>query len=255
MRGAGLGALALAAALWTTAGAAPSSPALAPSTVLARYQAALAAQTPPRFAAYVYSVEQAGATNLLETHRVYRSGADVRDETIAVDGRRLPQPLVRMVSGRRDPYAVGVVAPRVSRYQFTYAGSKRIGERVEYRFHTIPFAAAAFAVDDVTIDGTSFLPRAIHFRTAGARARGSGALTYGPVGGYWMIQTATARATVADQESREYITWSGYRFPSSLPPATFSSSGGGGAPPGQSGPRVAPPAGAGASVEKPLPKR
>ena len=188
-------------------------------TILTRYQDALLRVVPPVPEVFVVSVEQAGIADLLETHRVYREGPLVRDETISVDGRRLSVPLVRVASVA-DRYALPALAPTPSHYRFIYLSPVREGSVSVYLFGTIPLAAASFAVDEVAIDAKTFLPRTIRFH---ART-GSGTLTFAPMGSHWVIQSATARAPTARGETRESLVWSDYQFPRSLPAATFGRS-------------------------------
>jgi hypothetical protein len=63
------------------------------------------------------------------------------------------------------------------------------------------------------------LPNAIRFTTA-VRA-GSGTITFGRVQKYWMVLTASAKATYAKLAAEEHITFGSYRFPTALPPSTF----------------------------------
>ena len=72
-----------------------AAPPLEPATVLARYADALAALKHPAAISFEFSVEQLGLRNLEQTHRVYRSGSDERDETLSVDGYALNYPAVR----------------------------------------------------------------------------------------------------------------------------------------------------------------
>jgi hypothetical protein len=75
----------------------------------------------------------------------------------------------------------------------------------------------------MTIDGTSFLPSEIRFKSASGSMNGTGAVTFSRSGKYWVPVTASVQATVAGKPARERITFSAYQFPRSLPKSTFQS--------------------------------
>src|SRR5262249_35686846 len=81
--------------------------------------------------------------------------------------------------------------------------------------------APAAIVERVTIDGTRYLPLVVKFHTESADSHGVGEIDYAPFGKYWMPVVATVDATVNGRPARERIVWSDYRFPDSLPAATF----------------------------------
>ena len=81
--------------------------------------------------------------------------------------------------------------------------------------------ATGFVVSQVTIDGATFLPRSIVFRSVSLAARGDGEVRYAPFDAYWMPVLATISGTVGDRPARERIAFGEYRFPTSLPPSTF----------------------------------
>ena len=193
---------------------------LAPAGVLARYAIALAKQPAPHVISFEYVVEQTGARDLLQIHRVFRSGTNQRDEILSVDGRRLDPPAIRIRRGRRDRYAVAALAPKIDVYDFRFVGAMRVARHEDYVFATTPHAAGAFRVTRVTIDGASFLPTAIAFVTD--VHGGSGSVTFVRVDKYWVPAVATARATYAKLAAREKISFMMYRFPESLPPGTFA---------------------------------
>ena len=191
-----------------------------PAKVLARYAAALAMRVAPRAISFEYTLEQTGARDLLQTHRVFRSGTDQRDEILAVDGRKLDPPAVRITHGRRDRYDLALLAPKTSVYDFRLIGLVRDARHEDYVFATTPHAPEAFRITTVTIDGSSFLPASIAFETQAHG--GSGTLAFGRAEKYWVPTIATARATYAKLGAQERITFQRYRFPSSLPPSTFA---------------------------------
>jgi len=208
-------AIALIAAL----GAAP--PQLDSQYVLQRYLVAVENVAVPKTVVYSYTVAQVGANNIEQRHRVYRSGESVRDEIVWVDGMALRRKIVRF-SHREDRYAVGRFAPRPDAYQLLFLGTTRDGHHLDYVYDATPLTHPSGAwIDRLTVDGNNFLPRAVHFHTSSAEARGTGNIEFAPFGKYWMPIAAVAQAHVKGKPARELITWSDYRFPSSLPPSTF----------------------------------
>jgi hypothetical protein len=196
---------------------------LAPAAVLAHYDQALATLKRPPTLSFEYSVEQLGLRNIEQTHRVYRSGLNERDETLVVDSYTLTQPEVRILSNRTNHYDVAAVAPKVADYTFAFAGTKHDANGFTYVFHTTPRATPAFEVTEVEIDGRTFLPSLLHFKIGGGGARGSGELTYGRTDAYWVIRSAAVSVHLTNgATARERIEWSAYRFPPSLPDSTFA---------------------------------
>jgi hypothetical protein len=191
-----------------------------PAGVLDRYEAELAKGPTPAIVSFQYTVEQIGARDLMQEHRVIRSGLQQRDEVLAVDGKALAQPVVHISHGR-NRYAVEALAPRAASYSFRFVGSVRDGRHDDYVFATTPREPAGFRVTRVTIDGSSYLPSAIDFETAAHD--GSGTITFVRADRYWVPALATARATYAKLAARERIAFSLYRFPETLPPGTFAS--------------------------------
>jgi hypothetical protein len=201
-------------------GAASASSELPPPAVIERYEAALRKVHEPQVITFDYKLEQTGLRNALQTHRVYRSGNDERDETLTVDGKRLSPPKVRVFRGRRNRYTIAALAPRTAQYKFTYVGSRKDGHHVDYLFRLTPTAVRPFAVTDVAIDGVRFLPLSIGFATG--LNDGTGTITFGSNARWWVPYVATARATVADATAMERLTFYSYRFPLTLPESTFT---------------------------------
>ena len=112
-------------------------PCSAPSTVIAKYQSALKSLKEPRVFTVEYTMQQTGARTLDQTHRIFRSGSDERDETLAVNGSRSKYPVVRIFRRRPYRYTVAALAPKPSAYDFAYAGPHRNGKHVDYVF-TLP---------------------------------------------------------------------------------------------------------------------
>jgi hypothetical protein len=212
-----------------TAGAALSSLALLGATsgsvdsqyVLQRYARALDLATTPKVVIYSYTISQVGPSNIEQRHRIYRSGLDVRDETLSVDGIPLSRKIVRF-SRREDRYTVERFAPRTSAYELLFLGTAKDGRHLDYLYEATPLSRSSGAwIDRLTIDGANFLPRAVHFHSSGLDVDGSGEIEFGSFGKYWMPVMATAQARVRGKPARERISWSDYRFPQSLPPSTF----------------------------------
>lgn len=195
-----------------------SSPAVA-SAILARYAEALVVYHTPPVMTFEYSVDQTGAREIQQYHRVFRSGASQRDELLAVDGKKLDPPSVHIFQ-RRDRYTVEALAPRPAKYAFRYIGSVRNGRHADAVFKTMPLAPGPSVVRQVQIDGLTYLPVSISFSTEARK--GSGVITFGRVQKYWLPLTATAKATYAKLGVVEKIAFSHYRFPANLPPATFA---------------------------------
>jgi hypothetical protein len=198
------------------------SPLLPPELVVAHYQDELVHAAPPPALIFEYTVEQVGPHDIEQTHRVYRQDTSERDEILAIDGRSLPGPSVTISTRRTDRYDITSVAPRQPQYEFSFVRSLQIGERVDYVFRTVSRTGTAFSVSDLTIDGDSFLPSVIDFRSTDAAGRAFGRLTYGRVGDHWLIRDASVSAHVDGAPVRERITWMNYQFPVALPPSTFA---------------------------------
>ncbi len=200
--------------------AAAAVAALSPHAVLAKYGAALAALREPRVFTVEYTLEQAGTRTLEQTHRIFRSGSDERDETIAVNGTRATRPAIRIFRGRRYRYTVAALAPRPARYDFAYLGTRRAGRHVDYVFRLRPKAPAAFALTQLTVDGVTFLPGEVAFATRAHGGRGS--VTFAKSAKWWVASGATASAREPGGVAHERLHFSGWRFPPALPPSTFA---------------------------------
>jgi hypothetical protein len=210
------------AALGALLGAgAPATSALDSQYVLQRYALAIDAVPVPKNVVFTYTVSQLGPSNIEQRHTIYRSGPEVRDETLAVDGVALARKIVRF-SRRDDRYAVARLAPRAVAYQILFLRSSKEGLRYDYMFEVTPLLRQSGAsTDRMTIDGSRFLPRVLHFQTSGSDAKGTGEVVYAPFGQYWMPVLATVDASVNGKPARERITWGDYRFPEAFPPSTF----------------------------------
>ena len=214
-----LAAAATAAAALATP-AATAAP-LAPNAVLAKYQAALAAVKDPRVFTVEYSLEQTGTRVLDQRHRIFRSGGNERDETLAVNGKASSTPVVRIFRGRPYRYAVSRLAPRPAAYDFAYLGPHKAGKHVDYVFRLTPKnPSLAFALTDVTIDGVTFLPSSVAFATG--QHAGTGSVTFTKSDRWWIASGATASARVPGGLAHERLTFSRWRFPPALPSSTFA---------------------------------
>jgi hypothetical protein len=212
----------VAAVLTVTTSRAATTP-LDSQVVLRRYIAALDALEAPKNMIFTYGISQAGPTNIEQHHRVYRSGDDVREETLAGDGTSV-KPKATAILKREDRYAVQRVAPRPGAYGFVFVRTVMQAGQLMYVYDTLPYsgmAASGFTVTQVSIDGVHFLPRTITFRATNGAVAGNGNLQYAPVGAYWMPVNATVTVTLGGKPARERISWSDYRFPASLPALTF----------------------------------
>lgn len=189
--------------------------------VLRRYETRLTAVKDPQTLIFTYAVSQAGPQDIDQTHRVYRSGNLVRDETLVVDG--VKQKTTR-IARYRNRYTLRNLAPRSSRYVFLFVRTIPSAGRYDYLYRVIPLGGpAAFTVRTMTIDGTTFLPREIRFHSIGTGARGDGTLAFTAAGKYWVPQSIAVAGTVNGRTARERITFSGYQFPRVLPKSTFQS--------------------------------
>lgn len=200
--------------------AAAAVAALPPEAVVAKYAAAVAGLKEPRVFAFEYTIQQTGTRTLEQTHRVFRSGNDERDETLAVNGNRSRTPVVRIFRGRPYRYTVAALAPKPSQYTFAYAGPHKDGKHVDYVFDLVPKAKPpGVTFTQVTIDGVTFLPQSIAFAGPHA-ARGS--VTFVKSGRYWVARTASAQANVQGGVARELLGFVHWRFPPTLPRSTFA---------------------------------
>lgn len=212
-------AIAAAAAVAAPA-AAPATPSPSPAAVVAQYAAALTALKEPRVFTVEYTIEQTGTRALEQTHRIYRDGANERDETISVNGTRPTSPLVRIFR-RPYRYTVAALAPKPAAYDFAYAGPHKNGKHVDYVFDLTPKQPArGYVVTRVVIDGVTFLPASISFATA--QHAGRGQVTFVKSDRWWVARTAGAQANVPGGVAHEQLAFLHWRFPASLPGSTFA---------------------------------
>jgi hypothetical protein len=192
--------------------------ALSPADVLERYASAVAGLQTPAALTFQYALEQTGMRNTEQVHRVFRTGNEERDELLSMDGHKLSPPNVRIFHGKRNRYTLAGLAPRFSEYTFRFIGPARAGK--DYVFAVTPRTKQQqFAVTRVTIDGAAFVPSALAFTTV---HEGSGSLTFAKFDRYWLPTEANARASYKGVATSERLTFGRYRFPTSLPPATFA---------------------------------
>jgi hypothetical protein len=207
--------IALICAVFTLLGAAP----LDSQIVLQRYALALAALPTPKARIFGYTVSQAGPRDVEEQHLIYRSGLDVRDETLSIDGNPVKGRTAIYTS--EDRYAIDRIAPRTASYELLFLGTVRNNGRVDYLYAATPYVRSEFVVTQILIDGRTFLPRTIAFTTTNGLESGKGTLDYAPFGHFWMPTLASVEATIDGKPANERIAFAGYRFPPSLPPSTF----------------------------------
>lgn len=191
--------------------------------VLQRYAVAIEAVPTPKAVIFTYTVSQAGPSNVDQRHVIYRSGLQVRDETLAVDGVALRHKIVTF-SRREDRYEVARIAPKAAAYELLFVNSLKDGHHVDYQYDATPLVrGSGAAVDRVTIDGLKYLPKDVRFKTGSESANGVAHVQYAQFGKYWMPVLAEINAIVNGKPARERIVWSDYRFPDSLPPSAFES--------------------------------
>ncbi|HUA09347.1 MAG TPA: hypothetical protein VMA98_08745 [Candidatus Acidoferrales bacterium] len=202
------------------AGAAPVE--LDSQMVLERYELEMGDLQSPKTMIFTYSVSQLGTSDIEQRHVIYRSGLEVRDETIAIDGIPI-KPKIVSFGRREDRYAIARLAPRVASYEMLFLQTVRDGSHWDYRYQLTPLTAtgARFVATGLVIDGISYLPREIDFTTSSGSAHGHGTLVYGKSGKYWVPLYVTVEASVGGKAARERIVWGDYRFPRSLPASTF----------------------------------
>jgi hypothetical protein len=189
--------------------------------VLQRYALAIETVPTPKAVIYTYTVSQAGPSNIDQRHVIYRSGLQVRDETLAVDGVALVHKIVTF-GQREDRYQISRIAPKPSAYELLFVRSLKDGHHVDYEYDASPLLRGADAVvERVTIDGLKYLPKDVRFKTGSETARGTAHVQYAQFGKYWMPVLAEISAVVNGRPARERIVWSDYRFPESLPPSAF----------------------------------
>lgn len=201
--------------------AAVSSAPLDSQVVLERYTRHLLSAEVPKTLIFTYSVSQAGPQSLEQSHRIYRSGDLVRDETLAVDGQSLKLKITR-ISRYRNRYSIENLAPRMTAYAFLFLRAVRSGNTYSYVYKALPLGAASqFTVLGMTVDGRTFLPSEIRFRTSAAGMSGEGTISFAKSGKYWVPTSAAVRATIGGKPARERITFTSYQFPGRLPKSTF----------------------------------
>lgn len=205
------------------AAAALASAPLDSQAVLERYASKLLTTEAPKTMVFTYSVSQAGPQALEQSHRVYRSGELVRDETLTVDGQALKIKRTRIVR-YRNRYAIETLAPRMTEYAFLFLRSVRSGDGYSYEYKAVPLGATgAFQVVGMTISGSSYLPSEIRFKTTAGKISGTGSVSFARSGRYWVPTVASIQAKIAGKPARERITFSAYQFPRTLPKSTFQS--------------------------------
>lgn len=210
---------AVALTLLALLGAAPAN--VDSQLVLSRYALELSGLQAPKTMIFSYTISQIGATDIEQRHVLYRSGLNVRDETIAVDGIPI-KPKIVTFGKRPDRYAITKLAPRADAYAMLFMNTVRSGSHLDYRYQLTPLEPrSGFVATALVIDGESYLPHEIDFTASSGAAHGHGSLVYGKSDKYWVPLYATVEAMVSGKPARERIVFGGYRFPAALPPSTF----------------------------------
>lgn len=191
--------------------------------VLERYTSRLLTAEAPKTLVFTYSVSQAGPQAIEQSHRIYRSGDLVRDETLAIDGESLKVKTTR-IARYRNRYTLETLAPRITEYAFLFMRSTHSGNSYQYVYKAVPLGASgAFVVSGMTIDGSTFLPSEIRFKSTSAGMKGTGSVSFAKAGKYWVPSLASVQVSIAGKPARERITFTSYQFPRSLPKSTFQS--------------------------------
>ena len=190
--------------------------------VLERYAARLLVEEPPKTLIFTYTVSQAGPHDIEQTHRIYRSGDLVRDETLAVDGQAV-KPKITRIARYRNRYTILDLAPRLTQYAFLFQRSIRSAAGFSYLYRAVPLGATGqFVVDGMTIDDrtySAFRNSFSHDGRGGERARARS--RFGRSGKNWIPTTVNVSAKIAGKPARERISFSAYQFPASLPKSIF----------------------------------
>lgn len=196
---------------------------LDPQAVLLGYATHMLAQKAPRYEVFTYTVSQAGLFDIEQTHRVYRSGLAVRDETLAMNGRALkPAERIIRIARYRNRYTLAALAPRLAEYAMAFQSARLTANHYGYAFRSIPLVRGqGYVVDSITIDGTNLLPSDIRFRLIGRTTAARGVARFARFGRYWMPVEVSVTAKLSGKAARERIAFSGYQFPASLPKSTF----------------------------------
>ena len=189
--------------------------------VLERYASHLVAIDSPKTLIFSYTVSQAGPRDIEQTHRVYRSGDLVRDETLSVDGQTLKSKVTHI--GRyRNHYTIDGLAPRLTQYAFLFVRAVKSGNSYDYAYRAEALSvSSSFVVEGMTINGRTYLPSEIRFRTSRGTVDATGTVGFAQAGKYWVPTAASVEATINGKPAREHITFSAYQFPESLPKSTF----------------------------------
>ncbi|HEY1728428.1 MAG TPA: hypothetical protein VGG22_08665 [Candidatus Baltobacteraceae bacterium] len=194
---------------------------LAPEQVLANYTQALDALKPPAAYIFEYTFAHHGSHPQETEHRIFRQGTHERDEIVAFNSEKLPHPMIRVFAGHHDPYDVAALAPRTDVNAFTFEGEGKQGRNLVYVFNVYARGTPKYEVTRMVIDGKSFLPLQLDYRTTTGNVVGTGTVTFARTDRYWMPQSVTARADVRGDLQTERIDWSRYQFYPNLPPSTF----------------------------------
>ncbi len=173
--------------------------------VLERYATQLLRVDAPKTLVFTYSISQAGPKPIEQSHRIYRSGELVRDETLQVEGQTLKVRPTR-IARYRNRYTIESLAPRMTEYAFLFLRSVRSAGSYSYTYKAVALGATGpFVIVGMTIDGRTFLPSEIRFRSASPVLRGTGSVSFAEADKYWVPTSALVQASIGGKPARERI--------------------------------------------------
>ncbi len=203
--------------------------AAAPETIFGSYRTALLARTTPANMEFQYTVTRSGPNRILtEQHRVYWTATGLeRNDTIEINGTPVVPAISHMLHRATWPYDVGQFAVSTDEYDITPAGVAIVTGRKAYLFMAARSAPADFMVKSLYIDAKTRMPLREMFSVTGGDCQGSGVIDFAPTSGYWLpsfvsvVCTGAASADGTTPVFKEAIRFSGYRFPTAIPPDVF----------------------------------
>ena len=203
--------------------------AAAPDTIFDSYRTALLARKSPANMEFEYTVTRSGPNRIVtEQHRVYWTATGLeRNDTIEINGTPVVPAISHMLHRATWPYDIGQFAVSTDEYDLTPAGLATVAGRKAYVFVVARSAPANFMVKSLSIDAKTRMPLRETFSVAGTDCQGSGLIDFAPTSGYWLpsfvsvVCTGTPSADEPARVFKESIRFSGYRFPTALPPDIF----------------------------------
>ncbi|HXW51332.1 MAG TPA: hypothetical protein VEJ41_05020 [Candidatus Acidoferrales bacterium] len=197
------------------------------------YRTALAARKIPTFMEFSYTVTRSGPDRIVtEQHRVYWSSAgEERNDTIAVNGTPVVPAPSQTIHRAPWPYDPQQFAVSADDYDATPAGIAIVSGRRAYAFALARGSPADFMQKSIYVDVKTHLPLRQTFAVAGEDCEGAGSIDFGPFSGYWLPSFVSVTCTQAASGAspppifKESIRFTGYQFPSVIPPDVFGQSG------------------------------